>query len=258
VSTSPWVRRVDVEPRSVGIAEIVLDRPDKRNAQMPAMLAEVARLTTEISADSAVRAIVLRGEGPVFCAGFDLELCNTNDTALSALLRTLSAAIRALRRARQPVVIAAHGAAVAGGCALLAAGDLVISHASAKLGYPVLRLGISPSVNAPALRASLTDAEVRRKLLVPELFSGEEARRIGLVHQLVDLPEDVVPRAQIEAIELAKKPPDALAATKRWLNELDGSLDDARFDEALAVSLGLVGTPEQRERLDAAMQKTSR
>jgi enoyl-CoA hydratase/carnithine racemase len=238
-----------------GVADIVLDRQGKRNAQTPDMLTEVARLAHEISGDTAIRAIVLRGEGSVFCAGFDLELCNTDDTALPALLRTLSAAIRALRRARQPVVIAAHGAAIAGGCALLGAGDLVISHPSAKLGYPVLRLGISPAVNAPALQASLTDAHLRHRLLLPDLFTGEDARRIGLVHQLVDTPEDVIPRAQMEAGKLAQKPPDSMQATKRWLNELDGSLDDARFDEALAVSLSLAGSPEQRALLDAALKK---
>ena len=255
MSAAPRVRRADLGPAMPGVAEIILDRPEKRNAQTPTMLAEVARLTLEISADDAIRAIVLRGEGAAFCAGFDLELCNTDDTALPALLRTLSAAIRALRRARQPVVIAAHGAAIAGGCALLGAGDLVISHGSAKLGYPVLRLGISPAVNAPALQASLTDAHLRHRLLLPELFTGEDARRIGLVHQLVDTPEDVIPRAQIEAGRFAQKPPDSLRATKQWLNELDGSLDDARFDEALAVSLGLAGSPEQRERLASALRK---
>jgi enoyl-CoA hydratase/carnithine racemase len=86
-------------------------------------------------------------------------------------------------------------------------------------------------------------------LLDPEVISGEEARRIGLAQMLVDLLEDVVPRAQIEALKLADKPAGAIAATKRWLNEVDGSLDDAVFDRALATSLGLVGSEEERGRL---------
>ena len=147
------------------------------------------------------------------------------------------------------------GAAIAGGCALLGGADLVISHAEAKLGYPVLRLGISPSVNAPALRPALTDAELRRRLLAPDLFSGTDARRIGLVHLLVDTPEDVVPRAQIEASRFAQKPPEAVAIIKRWLNDLDGSMDDAVFDEALAVSVGLAGSDEQRALLAAAQRR---
>lgn len=255
MSTESHVRRIDLGAAMPGVAEIVLDRPEKRNAQTPAMLTAIARHATEISADPAIRAIVVRGEGPVFCAGFDLDLCRDDDSALPALLTTLSAAIRALRRCRQPVVIAARGAAIAGGCALLGGADLVISHGEAKLGYPVLRLGISPSVNAPALQPALTDAELRRRLLVPELFTGTEARRIGLVHQIVDTPEDVVPRAQIEASKFAEKPPEAIAATKRWLNDLDGSLDDPVFDEALAVSLGLAGSDEQRALLAAAQRR---
>ena len=249
------VRRIDLAPAMPGVAEIVLDRPDKRNALTPAMLEEVTSLAGEISADDAIRAVVLRGEGPVFCAGFDLELCRDDETALPALLRGLSAAIRALRRCRHPVVVAAHGAAVAGGCALLGGGDVVISHRSAKLGYPVLRLGISPAVNAPSLRPALTGAELRRRLLVPDLFSGEVARRIGLVHKLVDGPEDTIARAQVDAGRLAEKPPEAVRTTKRWLNELDGSLDDRAFEEALAASLDLAGSDEQQARLDAALKR---
>jgi methylglutaconyl-CoA hydratase len=249
------IRRIDLGDAMPGVAEIVLDRPDKRNAQTPAMLAEIARLAHEISADPSIRAIVVRGEGPVFCAGFDLELCRDDATVLPDLLRNLSAAIRALRRARQPVVLAARGAAIAGGCALFSGADLVVSHGSAKLGYPAVLLGISPAVTGPGLRQSVTDPAARRALLLPELLSGEEARRLGLVHQLVDTPEDVVPRAQIEASKFAQKPPDAIAATKRWLNELDGSLDDAAFDAALQASLDLAGSDEQRQLLDAALRR---
>lgn len=255
MSDAASVVRIDLAPAMPGVAEIVLDRPDKRNALTPEMLGEITRLAGALSAEDAIRAVVLRGEGPVFCAGFDLELCRDDAAALPALLRGLSGAIRALRRCRHPVVVAAHGAAVAGGCALLGGGDLVISHPAAKLGYPVLRMGISPAVNAPSLRPALTDAELRRRLLVPDLFSGEVARRIGLAHMLVDTPEDVIARAQVEAGRFAEKPPEALRTTKRWLNELDGSLDDHAFEQALAASLDLAGSEEQRVRLDAALKR---
>jgi enoyl-CoA hydratase/carnithine racemase len=89
----------------------------------------------------------------------------------------------------------------------------------------------------------------RERLLDPDLISGDEAFRIGLVDRVVDIPEDVVPRAQIEAVKLAEKPPRAFAATKRWLNEVDGSDNDEVFERALAASLSIVGGAEERERL---------
>lgn len=241
------------DPAFAGVAEIVLDRPDKRNALTPAMLEALIHAASVLDADPAIRAVVVRGEGSVFCAGFDLPMCLEVAGVLGELLRGLSHAVRALRRLSKPVVMAAHGAAIAGGCALLGGADLVITDQYAKLGYPVLRLGISPAVSAPTLRLGLNGRHARERLLDVGLISGLEAARIGLADRAVDLAEDVVPRAQIEAATLARKPPGALAATKRWLNEIEGTLGDEEFERALAASMALVGTDEQRRMLERAL-----
>src|SRR5690606_29099547 len=112
------------------------------------------------------RTLLLCGEGRVFCAGFDLDACRGEggDDALRRLLRGLSAAIAGLRAQERPVVVAAHGAAIAGGCALLGSADVVVADAGAKLGYPVARLGISPAVSAPFL-APAVGAGAGRRLL---------------------------------------------------------------------------------------------
>lgn len=240
-----------------GLGEIVIDRPDKRNALTPAMLEDLPARVLELEADGAVRAIVLRGQGQVFCAGFDLSLCRETSDALGAMLRGLSLSVRTMRRCTKPVVVAAQGAAIAGGCALLGGADLVVTSQCAKLGYPVVRLGISPAVTAPFLRLAVGDRPLRARLLDPQLFDGVEARRIGLATLCVDTPEDVVPRAQIEAMRLAAKPPGAYATTKRWLNEIEGSAEDDQIDRALAVSLGLVGGEEERALLAQMWAKES-
>jgi methylglutaconyl-CoA hydratase len=237
------------QPRFAGVAELVIDRPAKRNALTPQMLDELNRAALELSADQSVRAILLRGEGTAFCAGFDLSLCVQSSEPLAAMLTGLSVLIRTLRRSPKPVVIAAHGAAIAGGCALLGAGDLVITDQYAKLGYPVVKLGISPAVSAPSLALAVQGRCARERLLDPALISGIEAARIGLVSRCVDLVEDVLPRAQIEAATLGEKPPHAFAATKRWLATIEGADHDAAFDAALSASLALVGGPEERARL---------
>lgn len=231
------------------VAQIILDRPEKRNALTVEMLDQLAHHAATLAGDDAVRCVILCGQGPAFCAGFDLMLCKDDDRMLARMLTGLSAAVRAIRRMPQPVVVAAHGAAIAGGCALLGAGDIVITHSDAKLGYPVVTLGVSPAVSAPSL-ANLTGLGAARRLLLdPALITGAEATRLGLAHRCVDWSEDVVPKAQALAEHLAAKPPGSLRATKRWLNEIDGSLNDVPFDAALHASLSRVNSDEERRLL---------
>ncbi len=238
--------RVDRDGR---IAVVALDRPDQRNALTPEMLNTLRGRAAEAAQDAG--ALVLRGEGPVFCAGFDLKMCRAvpDGSVMRALLTGLSEAIATLRGLPIPVVIAAHGAAIAGGCALLGGADVVVADRGAKLGYPVVKIGVSPGVSAPFLRPGVGDGATRTRLLDPDLISGEEAARIGLVHELVDRPEDVLPRAMEAARGLAEKPAHAIAATKRWLGEIEAVGNQAR--RALDVSLGLAGSDEERARLAA-------
>jgi enoyl-CoA hydratase/carnithine racemase len=242
---------IQVEP--VGeVAIIRLDRAEKRNALTPKLLANVCGA---IDRAGSARAGVLSGVGDVFCAGFDLTLCRDDDAVLGELLSGLSRAVRAIRGAPCPVVVSAHGAAIAGGCALVASCDIVVTNKDAKLGYPVVRFGISPAVNAPVMRASIGDGPTRARSLDPGLIGGAEAVRIGLAHCCLDVAGECEPLAVKLAQELERKPRHALAYTKRWLGELDGTTDEAGLERALAVSMSLVGSSEQRERLAEVWKK---
>lgn len=237
---------------SGGLAIIRLNRPDKRNAMTPPMLDGLIDAIKTQRASTSTRALVLSGAGEVFCAGFDLSLCRENSDALTLLLQGLSDAIVALRGLQIPVVLSAHGAAIAGGCALLGGADVVVTNADAKLGYPVVRLGISPAVSAPFLRQAIGDGAARTRLLDPNLMDGREALRIGLAHECVETVAASEPRAIALARELAAKPPSALAQTKAWLSRVSPPSDPLG---ALRVSLGLVGGNEERERLAAMWSK---
>jgi enoyl-CoA hydratase/carnithine racemase len=142
-----------------------------------------------------------------------------------------------------------HGAAIAGGCALLGGGDIVITHADCKLGYPVVKLGISPAVSMPFLMPAVGPAAARARALDPALISGTEALRIGLAHECLAEPREVLPRARAIAADIAAKPSVGLRVTKAWMNELDSTADAARTSRGLNTSLALVGSPEERERL---------
>lgn len=240
--------RVERHGAGGAVAVITIDRTDKRNALTPDMARSLADCAGRLR-ESGARAAVLAGAGATFCAGFDLSICKADTLATADLLRSLAAAVRALRRLPVPVVAAAQGAAIAGGCALVSACDIVVTDRAAKFGYPVVRIGLSPAVSAPTVLMALAAGRTRERMLDPGLITGEEAFRIGLAHECLDAPEAVTPRALAIADSLAAKPAHSLATTKLWLNELDGSDDDATLDAALRASLSLTGGAEERERL---------
>lgn len=237
--------RVEHEPTGAGeITRITIDRADKRNAFTPGMLADLR----EAFADQQTAGYLLDGAGDAFSAGFDMKLVHEDHSTLGAMLRELSACVVAMRECPRPVVIAARGAAVAGACALLAGADLVITHDDARLGYPVVRLGISPAVSAPTLALRVGEGAARARLLDPDLIDGREAARIGLASESCAHAEHVAETARARLLSLASKPPAAFATTKAWINEVDG-LEPASVVRALDASLSIIASDEQRARV---------
>jgi len=241
------VETIHREDRSIAL--VLLDRPEKRNALTPEMLETLCE-ALEL-APMSHDAIVLGGEGKLFCSGFDLSLCKADPSGgvMRSLLTGLSRACTIMRRTEKPVVIAAHGAAIAGGCALLGGADVVVCDSNAKLGYPVTKIGVSPAVSAPFLANNVTLGAARELLLLPELISGEAAHAKGLVHELVQTREEVRERAVAIASDLANKPPHAYAATKCWLNELELTTHDLVIKLGLDASLSLTGGEEEQRLL---------
>lgn len=234
------------------VARVTLDRPEQRNALTPAMLVGLREGALQ-GMDSGARVVLIEGRGRAFSAGFDLRLAgqDASGETLRQMLRELSRTIVALRTLDVPVVIACQGAAIAGACALLGGADVVVADEEAKIGYPVLLLGISPGVSAPFLAHDLTPGIARERMLDTRLISGRSAFEIGLVHVLVQNPEGVRVEASRVAAAISEQSPWATTATKRWLNRqpkgIVGSLDEAEIAGALGVSLGMVGTHEERE-----------
>ncbi len=223
---------------------VTLNRPDKRNALTPDMLRQLA---AAFDITDATRAVAVLGAGKTFCAGFDLksEPPTQDHALLRAQLNALATAIIAMRTCPAPVVLGVHGAAVAGGCALLGGADVVIAEPSAKLGYPVVRLGISPAVSCPFLHGAVA-GRARAITLDPALISGKRAREIGLVHDLAetsspDAPGETVARKTLrEAHAIASKPGDGARATKAWTLRIE-NLDAGTIAQGLSASLDALG-----------------
>lgn len=231
------------------VHEIALARPEKRNALTPDMLRDLLAAIRAIGPEA--MCLLLSGDGAAFCAGFDLSLCkdSPDGTVMRSLLTGLHDCIGALRSLEIPVVIAAHGAAIAGGCALLGGGDVILTNAEAKLGYPVARLGVSPAVSAPFLQNLAGDGVARARELENAILDGRAALACGLVHECLDTPDGLRERALVIAKNLASKPSHAMSATKRWLAEISPI---RLASEGLQTSLDRVGSDEEHRMLPLA------
>lgn len=226
---------IRIESRGT-VRVVMLDRPEKRNALTVDMLRQLDE-AMQMAAES--RAVVLLGAGMVFCAGFDLlERVPGDDlAALREQLCGLGRVVARMRGGGVPVVIGVQGAAVAGGCALLGGGDIVVAERCAKLGYPVLRLGVSPAVTTPYLSGAVGDGACRAMVMDPALIGVERAMTIGLVHEVVDSLERVHDRAIEIGEALAKKPGGAVGQTRRWLGVLDERANGDWPKRAMEASL---------------------
>lgn len=228
--------------------EITLADPSRRNALgaamfsalnerlMVAALAADDRLITHDGSRIGADVLVIRGEGHSFSAGFDLAACVAHSDQLRVLVMDLSRTVQALRALPIPVVCEVRGAALAGGCALLAGADFVFVSPDAQLGYPVHRIGVSPSVTLPALLANAGAGASRLVTMGGSIFDGPSAVRVGLATHCSATPESLAHECRELVERLLAKAPHAARATKRWMNQLDGSCDENRFHHAAEAS----------------------
>jgi len=255
--TTDTMARTDLVLTSVvdGIATVTLNRGDKANALNRELIAAFGASIEAIAARCApagdVRVLVIAGAGKAFCAGMDLRGVMDDPVAMGDMLRDLSRASRALRRLPVPTIARVQGAAVGGGCGLMVVTDFAVTHPEAKVGYPEVDLGICPAVVAPWLVRKIGAGRARAMLLAGGTLSGQQGHEAGLATHLCAADQLDATVADL-ARRLAGGGPNALAITKRWLNELDGSMDDAVLDRAAELSAQIIAGAEAQERLRKA------
>lgn len=218
---------------SRGVAALLLNRPEKKNALNSDLVAGLRDGLERAAADADVRVVLLRGAGSDFCSGADLaELERVADLGPEASLEDASVLgdlFVALRRHPKPVVAAVHGRALAGGAGLATACDLVLASADAQLGYPEVHLGFVPAMVMTILVRKVGEARAFELATLGERLSAEHAREIGLVNRV--LPSAGFEEAALQfAVTLAERPASAVALSKRLLYGLDG----VPFEEGIA------------------------
>ena len=237
--------------RDDGVAVITLNDPERRNAMGIAMFEALDEMVARVREDEACRVVVVRGAGRVFCAGFDLAAAVERAELMATYIQHLSHLIRALRRLPMVVIGSVHGAALAGGCAILGGCDLVVVTPDAKLGYPVHLIGVSPAVTLPGLVAMVGPGAARRLVISGELIDGRCAYAMGLASHLAADEASLQMMTEELAADIAAKPPGAMRETKQWLNRLDGSSDDGPFDATMQASVRLSHGEEAMTMLSA-------
>ena len=235
-----------ITERQNGIARIQFHGPEQRNALSCSTMSCLVKELDSINHDHSISVVLLTGDGPAFCAGFDLGPVVDEPQRLNDFIEGLSLLLRSIRRNRAVVMAAVQGAAIAGGCAIVSACDLVVTSPDARLGYPVHPLGLSPVVSSPTLMQTIGDGAARALLMSGKLIDGTTAHRMGLATCVNDDPKGA-------ADELARRisghGPHALSATKQWLNELDGTMEDRRFTGPVEGSEPLADDHESMELL---------
>ena len=182
--------------RDGGVARVTLNRPEKRNAFTPDMIAAMRATFDGFAHDDSLRVVVVAGEGPVFCGGADIDYMQSSlawskeqnqDDALK-----LAGMMHSMIACPVPVVARVHGAALGGGAGAIAACDRVIAADDTAFGFTEVKLGIVPAVISPFVVSKIGETNARALFVTGERFDAVRAQRIGLVH-------DVVPSASLDA-----------------------------------------------------------
>ncbi len=235
--------RVAIE-RDGGLAEVRLTRGDKHNGLDWAMFTELNGALDELWADETLRAVVLHGEGPSFCAGLDVQSFGSENKSAEMCSRRGSDPANFAQRAaygwRQlpvPVIAALHGACYGGGAQLALAADMRIASPDTKLSIMEMKYGLIPDMGLSQLLPGLVRDDVARELVYSaRVVEASEAAELGLITRI---SEDALADAKALAGEIAAKPENSIRSAKRWLDEVPklGERDGLALEEELQKRL---------------------
>jgi methylglutaconyl-CoA hydratase len=214
--------------RDRGVARVTLARPEVRNAFNAELIAELA-WTFEAFAEEPpdqLRAVVLSGDGEVFCAGADIEwqrasigLSMEENEADAGRLQEMLVAVD---ECPVPVIAAVHGAALGGGMALCCVADITVATSDATFGFTEVKLGLMPAVISPFVLPRIGEGAARALFLTGERFGWERAERIGLVAETVPDRQALAERVEAILAELRTAGPEAIRNAKAVIRDQRG------------------------------------
>jgi enoyl-CoA hydratase/carnithine racemase len=253
---------------AAGVADVRLNRPEKRNALDGEMFLAIAEAGERLKHEPGVRAVVLSGEGPSFCAGLDFSgfqqmagadgagderRGNPGAIADGRITHLGQQVAWVWQEVPIPVIAAVHGHALGGGIQIALGADIRVVHPDTQLSVREAHWGLVPDMTGTLMLSRLVRADVAKELtFTARIISGREAFDLGLATRLSEQPYD---DAMALASEIAARSPEAVRGAKELFNRLftDGAAD--QFAEERRVIGSLIGSPNQVEAVTASFEK---
>ena len=220
------------DQRAVRVIE--LNRPEKRNALNDELIAALKDALRDADRDESVKCVVIRGAGKDFCSGADLSaLQKIANASLEENLedaRSLGELYKLIRNARMPVIAAVRGRALAGGCGLAMASDLIVAETNARFGFPEVKIGFVPAMVAAIVRRNMSERRAFATLTLGEEMTAQDLHAAGIVHAVVDESDFEATLAAITD-RYASLSASAVQMTKRLLYHIDTLTFDAAIEQ---------------------------
>jgi methylglutaconyl-CoA hydratase len=215
------------------VARITLNRPEKRNALDAEMLGEIHEALNSAAREEGVRVVLLTGAGMDFCSGMDLSALAgaASESVIDHLAeaRHLGDLFVAMRRHTRPIVAAVRGRALAGGCGLATAADVILAAESAQFGYPEVRIGFIPAMVMAILRRSVSEKRAFELITTGEVVPARAALDMGLINRVFT---DGAFESAVDSYvrNFAAHPASAVTLAKSLLYQMDGMTFSAAIE----------------------------
>ena len=240
------------------IATITLNRPDKRNAINPQMIADIQSALDAIEKNHATRVVIITGAGKAFCAGMDLDKLAALATQTPAEnqedSRRIAKLLRRIWAFPRPTIAAVNGAAYAGGCGIATLCDFTLSVPEAGFGYTEVKIGFLPAIVSVFLTRQIGEKRSRDLLLTGRIINAQEAREFGLVTEVVSA-DQLTFRAHELAATLIAASPNSLARSKHLLTSAAAAGIDHDLERAIMENARIRCTADFKEGVASFLEK---
>jgi methylglutaconyl-CoA hydratase len=231
------------------ISVVALNRPDKRNALSIELIEQLCDAVTSASSDRNRRVILIRANGPVFCAGLDLKEATDPAKAHSSAVG-LCDMYRAIATSPLITIASAQGGAFGGGAGLVAACDIVVGAPDLRIGYPEVHRGLVAALVTTLLRRQLGERVVRELVLLGQTVDATRALQLGLINRIGSF-DDALSLAR----EACTGAPGAIARSKRLLDSLSARTIEEDLERALDFHVNARQSQEAAEGMKAFLEK---
>lgn len=241
-----------------GVGRITLNRPEKRNALDNEMIGGIRKALAQAAQDTGVRVVVVEGAGQDFCSGADLvALQSLRDAGAMENLadaRRLADLFLDMRRHARPIIATVRGRALAGGCGVATAADIVLAAESAQFGYPETRIGFVPAIVMAIVKRSVAERRAFELLTTGEIIPARTALEIGMINRVYS---DATFEADSETYiaQLAARSTSAVALTKSLLYQMDGISFEAALGAGVQTNAIARLTEDYRRGIEQFLKK---